>query len=174
MPVQDGLFGFQVNTYYMNLYVKPLNGSTASLYINTNISQDGSVQNLQTGIKLNLNEWYLLEVAQGSTRFDIYCYSFNDVLQNGTKANSNYVRISNNKQITTTANFGLYQQGTYMCQINVGGSAMGAGLSNSLFQFDLAWIHFYDYYIGPDDVVKDCKVTWQFTDFPSALNTYTS
>jgi hypothetical protein len=40
------------------------------------------------------------------------------------------------------------------------------------FQFDLAWVHFFDYYISAAEVVRDCKADWIFTQFPDSVNTY--
>ena len=39
-------------------------------------------------------------------------------------------------------------------------------------QYDLAWIHFFDYIVTIHDVIKDCKTSWQFTQFPDSPNTY--
>jgi hypothetical protein len=33
-------------------------------------------------------------------------------------------------------------------------------------------LHLFDYDISNDDVVKDCKAGWGFTEFPSAMNRY--
>jgi len=172
MPVKDAIFSFTVNKYFMIIYLQPVNGSTAQLYISTNLSQDGSTRTLQTGFTFNLNTWYLMEVAQNPTSFDIYCDTFDQIKQNGNFRSGNYYQVANSGQITTTANNGLYQQGVYSCNVGVGGPLSGQQYANGVFQFDLAWIHFFDYYIGPPAVVKEVNSSWIFTDFPTSLNTY--
>ena len=66
----------------------------------------------------------------------------------------------------------MYQQGKYSCNIGIGGSVAGQQYANGVFQFDLAWVHFFDYYINPAAVAKEANASWIFTDFPSSLNTY--
>jgi hypothetical protein len=60
----------------------------------------------------------------------------------------------------------------YSCNVAIGGKASGLNFFSPSFQFDLAWVHFFDFYINAADVVKECKAAWKFTQFPDSLNTY--
>ena len=172
MPIKDAIVSFWVNTYFMILYLQPVNGNTSQLYISTNITQDGSTQIIQTGITCNLNSWNLLEVAQTSTGFDVYCDTFDYIKQNNNYRSSNYSRVTSSKPIITNDNYGLYVTNKYSCNVCMGGSLAGSQYSNGVFQFDIAWAHFFDWYIGSSAVMKEVNSSWQFTDFPDTLNTY--
>ena len=45
---------------------------------------------------------------------------------------------------------------------------------SSSFQFDLAWVHFFDKTLTKEDVVRECKADWIYTQFPDSYNKYTS
>lgn len=171
MPVKDTLFTFKVWNKFCYLYVVPINGNTAQLRIQTNMTQNGNVSDGATNWTFNIGKWYYLEVAQNGEGFDLYCDSVDNIVKAGNFTSS-FLKITNNGPITTTYNNGLYDGAQYMCDYFVGGSASGSGYASSSFQFDLAWIHFYDYYINAADVVKDCQASWVFTQFPDSLNTY--
>ncbi len=175
MPVKDALFTFKVWNNYCTLYLIPINGSSAQLRVQTNMNTnlygftggDGA-----TNVNLQVGSWYFLEVAQTGGGLDIYCDSIDNIIKNGNFTTSMAARIMSNGSLTTTYNNGLYNGDGYQCNVSVGGQASGTGFYSGSFQYDLAWIHFYDYYIGPADAVKDCQSSWIFTQFPDSLNTY--
>lgn len=171
MPVKDTIFTFKVWNKVCYLYVVPVNGNTAQLRIQTNISQNGNMVNVATHFNFKIGSWYLFEVAQNSNGFDFYCDTIDNIIRTG-----NYTigvwSVINNSPITTTYNNGLYMSEKAMCHYYVGGSLSGSGFYSASFQFDLAWIHFYDYYISSTAVVRDSKADWEFTQFPDSLNTY--
>jgi hypothetical protein len=175
MPVKDALFGFWTPKGYVILYLVPINGSSAQLRLQTSFSSNvfGFANNDgATTINLQIGTWYYLEVAQNGQGFDMYCDSVDNIVKNGNYT-TQYFKVTNNGQsITTTNNYGLYAQNVQNCNIGIGGPAAGFNLYSSTFQWDLAWMHVYDYYIGAADVVKDCKASWIFTQFPDSVNTY--
>ena len=100
-----------------------------------------------------------------------YCDSVPNIIKNGNYT-TQYTKITNNGPISTTINNGLYVANKYSCNITIGGKGSGFNYYSSAFQFDIAWIHFFDSYINGGDVVKDCQASWQFTQFPDSYNTY--
>ncbi len=126
---------------------------------------------MATNFTLQLGTWYYLVVAQNPDSVDIMCDSIGNIVKNNNFTTQS-VRLTNNGPYTTTVNNGLYLAGKYSCNIAVGGKMSGLNYYSSAFQFDLAWVHFFDYYVGAGDVVKDCKASWAFTQFPDSLNTY--
>jgi hypothetical protein len=175
MPVKDGLFGFWSPKGYVMLYVVPINGSQAQLRLQTSFSSNVygfSNNDGATKVNLQIGTWYYLEVAQNGEGYDMYCDSIDNIIKNGNYT-TQYFKITNNGQsITSTWNYGLYAQNQQSCNIGIGGPAAGFSYFSSSFQFDLAWMHVYDYYISAADVVKDCQAAWQFTQFPDSVNTY--
>jgi hypothetical protein len=171
MPVDDALFAFWVNTYSCIIYLQPINGNTAQMKVRTNMTRDGSVYDDNMVFKLQLGQWYLLTASQSGQGLDIYCDTINNIINN-----NNYTTggdsILTNGQLYTSTNFGLYMPGQLSCNVVVGGSASGTNKASAAFQFDLAWTHFFDYYISPADAVRECKADWTFTQFPDSPNTY--
>jgi hypothetical protein len=138
---------------------------TTNLYGFTN--GDGA-----TNINIQVGSWYYMEVAQRGDGFDVYCDSIDNIIKNGNYT-TQYVKVTNpDGPITTSINNGLYLPGQYSCNVAIGGKAGGLNFANGSFQFDLAWVHFFDTYINGSDVVKDCQASWQFTQFPKTFNTY--
>ena len=171
MPIKDSLFTFWVFNKLCAFYLVPVNGSTAQIRVQTNMTPDNTMYDGPTNFNIQLGTWYYMQIAQRSDGFDVSCDSINNIIKNGNYTTQN-TKITNSGSITTTNNYGLYAPGQYNCNVAIGGKAGGLNFANSSFQFDLAWMHFFDYYINTADVIKDCKTSWQFTQFPDSLNTY--
>ena len=171
MPVKDSLFTFGVFNKLCGFYLVPVNGSTAQMRVQTNMTSDNSMYDGATNFTIQVGTWYYMEVAQRIDGFDVYCDSIDNIVKNGNYTTQT-TKITNSGSITTTYNNGLWVPGQYNCNIAIGGKSGGLNFANSSFQFDLAWMHFFDYYIGGADIIKDCKASWQFTQFPDSLNTY--
>jgi hypothetical protein len=171
MPVKDAIFTFRVWDRFCVIYLQPVNGSTAQIRCNTNMTSHNDTWDGTAGQNVQVGSWYYMEVAQYGSGLDIFCDSVDNIIKNGNYTTPTF-RVSNSGPITTTYNNGLYNGQGYQCNISVGGQASGSGFYSGSFQYDLAWIHFYDYYIGGADAVKDCQSSWIFTQFPDSLNTY--
>ena len=171
MPVKDAIFSFWVNNRFCVLYLVPINGSTAQMRIKSNIGKNGTIYDIATNFNISIGIWHLLKISisNENTVFDIDCDSINNIVKNGNYSVS-AVKLINIEPITTTINNGLYVS-NHNCNIAIGGKASGVNLMGPL-QFDLAWIHFFDYIVTIHDVIKDCKTSWQFTQFPDSPNTY--
>jgi hypothetical protein len=102
---------------------------------------------------------------------DFTLNTIDNIVQSGNFT-TQYTRITNSGPITTTINNGLWLENQYSCNVGIGGKISGLNFFSGSFQFDLAWVHFFDFYINASDVVKDCKASWIFTQFPDSLNTY--
>jgi hypothetical protein len=165
MPVKDAIFTFWVNNKYFMLYLQPINGSTAQMRVQTTITTNNTVSDTPTNFTFTIGNWYFLEVAQAENGFDIYCDSINNIIKSNNFTTSS-TKLRASQTITTTANNGFYLAGKYSCNIGIGGKISGFNFYNAVFQFDIAWVHFYDYYISIADVIKDCNSAWQFTGIP--------
>lgn len=167
MPVKNTLFTFLCSTYFCSFYVVPINGSTSQIRINTNMTTNNTVYDGATNFNIQVGSWYFMEVAQRSDGFDVYCDTIDNIVKNGNYT-TQYTKITNAGPITTTASNGLFDYGNNMCSVFVSGrqgDAPGANL-------DLAWVHFFDYYISAADVVRECKADWIFTQYPDSPGTY--
>lgn len=173
MPVKDAIFSFWVYNKYCIIYAKPLTGNTSQLYVYTNMTTNNSVFDGPTQFKVDLNNWYYLEVAQTGNGFDMYCDTTANILNNSNYTTGVYT-VRNSGVITTNINNGLYVAGQYSCNVGIGALMSIQGMYNGTpgFTFDIAWMHYFKQYISAADVIKDINNSWVFTDFPDSLNTY--
>lgn len=44
--------------------------------------------------------------------------------------------------------------------------------NDTVFHYDIAWVHFFDYVIRDPDIKRDATCDWVYTAFPKKLNTY--
>jgi hypothetical protein len=170
MPVKDTLFSFWTFNKNCILYLVR-SGSNAQMRVQTNMTMNNAVSDIATNFNISIGKWYFLEVTQNGTGFDIKC----DLIENIVK-NNNYTPsptiIRGISPNTTLSNSGLGVPGVTNCSVSIAEWLTGLpGYAQSLI-FDLAWVHFYDYYLSKDDAVKDCKAAWEFTQYPDSLNTY--
>jgi hypothetical protein len=175
MPVKDAIFSFWVHNRFCVLYLVPINGSTSQMRVKSNIGKNGVIYDNATSFNISIGTWYFMKVSLSNenTVFNIDCDSINNIIKNGKALPEATfgIKLINVEPITTPINNGLYVPNQYNCNIAIGGKASGINLTGPL-QFDLAWIHFFDYIVSMDDVIKDCKAAWQFTQYPDSPNTY--
>ena len=44
--------------------------------------------------------------------------------------------------------------------------------STSAFNYDVAWVHFFDGVTNDNDMKREAMVNWKYTQFPSSYNSY--
>lgn len=172
MPVKDAFISFFVNTFWCTIYLVPINGSTIQMKFKTNMTRDNSIFDGTLSCTLEIGQWYHMSVSQYGEGFDIYCDKIENIIKSN-KYTTSMNRIINGKPITTTENYGLYMPGKLSCSLIIGGQPVSnMGWISSPFIYDFAWVHFFDYIISSDDIVKDCKASWIFTEYPDSYNNY--
>jgi hypothetical protein len=103
MPIKDSLFTFWVFNKLCAFYLVPVNGSTAQIRVQTNMTPDNSMYDGPTNFNIQVGTWYYMEVAQRSDGFDVFCDSINNIVKNGNYTTQN-TKITNSGSITTTNN----------------------------------------------------------------------
>jgi hypothetical protein len=181
MPVKDTLIRFAIGSSYLSVIVKPINGSTAGISIEHNFNR-GNAMEQSTNFKMSLNKWYLVGVHNWGTGMTLFINGIDEMVAN--KGYADGVRVD--KADGTS----LYQpNGTWapapgqpfdQCTILLGtngfiGVPSWPGMyATSAFQYDLAWIHFFQQMAGGDDMYRECMVNWKYTQFPKSYNNYRS
>lgn len=136
IPVKDEII---MNFGMYTVIAKPLNRST----IGISISYMNKTWNIQiTPYTLSLNIWYVI-VISNHDGIDVYCDSIHDLISK--KGHSTVTRITN--------------------KISYMNHSITVGRKNipSVFSYDVAWIHFFDYMISPNEIYRDCMTDWIFT-----------
>jgi hypothetical protein len=176
MPVKETLVKFAVGRYYLSIIATPINTSTSSISIESNFS--GSVTNNSTPFQLVISKWYLLSVQNTGSDFKISCNGFDELIN--SKGRSIYTTISaNTKLYSINATWSPAPgQVAEPCTIMLGTNGwLGRGdwpgmYATPSFNYDLAWIHFFQQYTSDNDILREASTNWVYTSFPVSYNTY--
>jgi hypothetical protein len=145
MPVKETIFTCSTPTFFCNIIAKPINGSTAGIYISH--TMDGKILHTYTSYKLSINKWYLIYIIHADT-FNIYCNSIDELISNKGHADVVPIKAPNKISNITIGTKNINALGMY---------------STSLFNYDIAWIHFFQHNASNDDIYRDCMANWIFT-----------
>ena len=178
MPVKDTLIKFAIGSSYLSVIVKPINGSTAGVSVEHNFT--GATETELTTFQLSLTNWYLISIQNTGTEFIIFCNSFDQLISSKGKGTS--ITITGNKRLFKDNATWSPAPGhpSEPCTIMLGtkyfmGIPGWAGMySTSAFQYDLAWVHFFQQYTTEDDIYRECMTNWKYTQFPKSYNNYRS
>jgi hypothetical protein len=178
MPVKETLchlFMGGVDYESFSIVSVPLNGSTAAIQIHKMFHTNGGV--IPTPWQLTVGEWYVFTIHNRKTSFEVACNSVDGYLSSRGTARS--VTVESNQQAMWKPNAtwnptpGQNQQ---PCNLLFGGGMFqgqwGGVFGSSAFQFDLAWVHFFDREAGGEEIVRECKADWIYTAFPDAYDKY--
>ena len=139
IPVTNEII-INFNTYH--IIATPLNRSVIGISIA--YIKGKTWTTISTSYTLPINTWYLIVVSNTTTGFDIYCNSINELISN--KGNTPVTRI------TDSVN-------TQIVNITIGRKSV-----TSSFSYDIAWVHFFDYNVSPNDIYRDSMTDWIFTE----------
>jgi hypothetical protein len=177
MPVKETILNFISAGYYCNIIATPTSGSITQLSIETNINTSIQRQIVSTTFTLALNKWYLLYVANNGSGLDIYCSGIDDLIQNKGISTAVSLKASGSIYLTNATWNAPPSQIKSGCNIMIGTSkymSLNGMYSTSSFNYDIAWIHFFDHYTNGDDIYRDCMSNWIYTQFPDTPNTYST
>lgn len=149
-----------------SLIVYPINGSMATIKIETGGRLGNKIKD--TDIWIKLNEWYIFIIQQSSSGFNLQVYNISDIyngVSQNTGINSYGQRLYNDNGIWVQNVPGYNYE---YCNFYI-------GLKNGMtpaFSYDVAWTHFFDYKTQADDIKRECNCDWIYTDFPKEYNKY--
>lgn len=179
MPVKETLchlFPGASKSDSFAIIATPVNGSTS--IISVQHSWAGGSEMINTNYYLSVGTWYMFYVNNNKTSFDLYCNSVDGFLSSGGAATVTTMTAVNRVPMwKTNATWNPAPgQPAEPCNILFGGGLFqgqwGGVYGSSSFQFDLAWIHFFDKTLTKEDVVRECKANWLYTQFPDSYNKY--
>lgn len=162
MPVKDTLLYFAFGGGYLSVICTPVNGSVAAVTVEHNVRSSGKVETIHTGFQLALNEWYLLCIQSTGSQFILS-------VANGSAA-APIVIHSDRKLFSAT-----WTPGSEPCAVLLGTKGLTGWPSmygTSTFQYDVAWVHFFQQYINASDMARDTSANWIYTSFPNAEGHY--
>ena len=188
MPVREtlahifmGTAGGNVYDPYFAIVATPINGNTAGITISHDFyaGPNGELPiDLATPFRLELGTWYMFVVNNHRTSFDIYCNSIDGFLGQNGSAGKVTLGTSEGKaawdpNCTWNPTPGLPYS---PCNIAFsGGFNRGywwGVFGSTSFTWDLAWAHFFDKEITKEEIIRECKCDWIYTEFPQTFDKY--
>ena len=177
MPVKETLIGLAFGNAgtFFNIICTPINGSTAGLSVEYTIGN--GVQKMQTGFKLSLTTWYLIQIDNKRSGFTLSCDTFNDIISRKGATTPSVVVMGNSTLYGVNATWSPTAGQKYeACNIMVGTNGYAGSWASmygtSSFTYDVAWVHFFDTILGVMDIYRECKADWSYTQFADSYDIY--
>ena len=177
MPIKETLLYFKTGEFFYSIIAKPDNGSTAKIHIEHNLGKKvvtkRVIQSIQTDYHMELNTWYFIMVQNLGNGFRFSCHPIRELRQNGGQV----------KSLLTEIDTFLYHQNmlwnsTHLssaCSILIGTNGNDSWpsiYSTVSCNYDIAWVHFFDYHISNKEIKREAKANWIYTAFPNAPYSY--
>jgi hypothetical protein len=176
MPVKETIFNFATSNYICNIIASPINGSTAGVYISHNFGNGVSIEAVPTTIQLSLNKWYLFFIHNNGSDLSIYYNSIDEFISNkGQSAGNTRIMASNKIWLPNGTYNPAPGQNQSACNVMFGTKNFTTWremYSTSSFNYDIAWVHFFEQIASGDDIYRDCMANWVFTQFPDSSGNY--
>lgn len=177
MPVKDTLLKFAMKGNYFSIVLTPFSGSVAQVTIEHNFK--GSAASQATPFRLQLSKWYMVGVHNWGTGMTLFINGVDEMVANkgyadGVRVDTNGEKLFNPNGTWNQIPGQSYEQCTVMMGTN-GFANRGdwpAMYGTGAFQYDLAWIHFFQQMANGDDMARDAAADWIYTQFPVGYNQY--
>jgi hypothetical protein len=180
MPVKETLVKIAPGRGYVSLVLTPSGSSVAVSIEHTFGSPGGKTMSFLSG--LALNQWYLFTIINRGTGFDIQCHTLQETVS--SRGNSGMMRMISvnhtgpmflpNETFFPKSGSG---QPAGQCSL-IWGAQRHRGTEGmygtAAFEYDLAWIHFFDQVTTSEDIYREGLGNWRYTQFPVAHQTFRS
>ena len=169
-PVKETMFEFQFKKPGVNTFscVAMPRGNTVDFQIEYNLGS--GKKSVALGASMALNDWYYLMVQCTGTGFNLKLTNITYVAQNGLSGIPAFSVDEGTSIYSRNASWSpIAGQALEACTMTVG--AMGLPFGTSAFEYDLAWIHYFDTE-SSDMFKKDAAASWKYTTFPDTYQRY--
>ena len=177
MPVKESIINLafeRIGGLYFNIVAIPINGSQFKVQIEHNLGWRPQVT--QTPFVYGLGPWYIFYINNRGTGFDFYSTGV-DWAINSSNGYAGNVSVDHSDMMW--APNGSWNpspgQPRQACNVMIGSNGYtgwSAMYATGNFNYDLATVHFFDHFINNEDVIRECKSDWIYTDFPKEYNRY--
>jgi hypothetical protein len=104
-----------------------------------------------------------------SKQLDFFSGNF---LCGSTNIDGNKINLMSEKPFYSTNGLYMTQGRGSACYVGVGAKTFSKGGGSSSFNFDVAFIHYFDQTVNNNDWVREANSDWIFTQFPVSVNNY--
>jgi hypothetical protein len=126
----------------------------------------------------NINQWYYFTIINTGSGLNFRAQSVAGA-QDGNGGASRFIDLASGKANTFYGYNATWSpapgQAFEACDVGFGTALYQDWASmykDTVFNYDIAWIHYFDYALSDADIARDAKCEWVFTQFPKKLNTY--
>jgi hypothetical protein len=133
--------------------------------------------------EFSLNVWYLFTIVNVDTGLFILAQSIDEIVRSGNPGAAKFVDLAwtgwgswGSKFYGMNATWNPAPgQPREACDVGFG-TALYPGYSSMYvdtnFNYDIAWVHYFDQQLRGDEIKKDAACEWVYTQFPRSLNSY--
>jgi hypothetical protein len=126
----------------------------------------------------NINQWYYFTIINTGSGLNFRAQSM-AVAQGGDGGASKLIDLASGQANTFYGYNATWSptpgQALEACDIAFG-TALYQGwasmYNDTVFNYDIGWVHFFDYAVSDADIKRDANSDWIYTQFPKKLNTY--
>jgi hypothetical protein len=175
MPVKETIVEFVMAQFYLSIILTHTGGDTAQVSVEYNFGS--GVKTESTPFYLYQGVWYMFYIHNNKTGIDIQC-DWYDGFESRNGAGPTKQLIGNRPLWSTNGSWNQVPGHAWeACNIlfgnhQVNGDKWLGMYSTASFNYDLAWVHFFDHKMSNEDVVREWKANWVYTQFPDSFNTY--
>ena len=144
MPIKETLLHMIGKNAYFSIGLITVNGSTAEMRLEEKDKAGSRMHS--TSYLLGVNHWYIVVVQQTHSGMAV------QLIRNG-EPEMNAFKIYREEP--------LFGQGVPYCDISIGTQGHSSLSSTSSFQYDVAWLHLFDYITTSKDITRE--VDWVYT-----------
>ena len=179
MPVKETLVKIAPGRGYLSLILTS-SGSSVAVSAEHNFGSRGGITFASVRSGLALGKWYLFTVTNRGSGFDVQCHDVEDVVASKGKSDSlGAVTVNHTGPMFLPNETLLPKSGSGQpagqCLL-IWGAQRYRGTEGmygtAAFEYDLAWIHFFDQVVRKDDIYRECMGNWRYTQFPVAYQTF--
>jgi hypothetical protein len=127
----------------------------------------------------SLNSWFLFTMVNTESGLQCRAQWLDAVVQSGNTGFPKAVDLTSGRANTFYGNNATWNpapgQAREACDVAFGTSIYQGWSSmyvDTNFNYDIAWVHFFDNVSSDADIKKDASCEWLYTQFPRSLNSY--
>jgi hypothetical protein len=173
MPVKETVLNLRSGGYYYSVVLKPDSGSVSKVGIEHNFS--GKPKALETVFRMSLDEWYVVMIQNQVTSFRLAVQSVKEMSANRGVVPTTTVEAKTPLYAPNMTWTPVPGQPAGACNVMVGTKGFmtwPSMYSSAVCFYDVAWIHFFDYVVTANDLYREARADWVYTQSPVADGFY--
>jgi hypothetical protein len=173
MPVKETILNLRSDGYYYSVVLKPDSGSVAKVGIEHNFG--GKPKALETVFRMTIGEWYVVMIQNQVTSFRLAVQSVKDMSASRGVVQTTTVEAKTPLYAPNMTWTPVPGQPAGACNVMVGTKGFTTWpsmYSSAACFYDVAWIHFFDYLVTANDLYREARADWIYTQSPTADGFY--